>query len=613
MKLNVTNTVIAVALAALQPVFFASATNPETFCNKGKYGLTDPQTGKIILKAKYDSIYKFQGEYARIRKGNKFGLVKKNGEVYLSCKYHDILFPEVTKFFGKTYFYVSNNGKAYYLQSNMDYYTTYFYHVFYGPDCKWYGINSNGNWINMEGISGFRYVNFKDGAPQIKKVADGYILFNGQMYGPDGKILSKDVDNAERINVAGNEYISVTYNNTIKLIEPRTQIIWDKKSAGLNGVYTASSGDNNYKLAIRDQKLYHIYPYNIGHTELSASKNCETGLWALIGNSGIVLPYKFENIIINQKAGHLYSSNYWIVTLKSKSPASENELKSFAKILRNENENFVIVSEHSMGRSLYGNTGTELVHNTLDNVYFENGFMFVESGGNKSIMGMNGATDLSGYDSIWRSHNSNMLSSDIIVKKNGKIGLYSEGVGEIIPPIYDSLDRGTGYIFVYDNDLEGLYDNNGNKILAPQYKSIKVGAVYMNDRNYFFVKNTNGTSMIVDHTGRTVLQPGLIDRVDFLSGDEGKWCKVYKNGRMGILNLSTFKITVPCAYEDNIFFGEGKWPNRKIGVHKSTSRQELIEIWTMSGRKVASKAFPSSARYTMKHYLESQLNASFYY
>ncbi len=51
----------------------------------------------------------------------------------------------------------------------------------------------------------------------------------------------------------------------------------------------------------------------------------------------------------------------------------------------------------------------------------------------------------------------------------------------------------------------------------------------------------------------------------------------------------------------------------KIGIYRSTSTGELIEIWTIGGKKISSKAFPRSAKYSMKYYLENQLNASFYY
>lgn len=608
------STKLFVALLGLLSVVVSSAATPEVFSQKGKYGLQDPQTGKVVLKAKYDSIYNFRGDYALIRKGNKFGLVKSDGEIYLSCRYSKILLPKMGRSGGQDYFWTSRDGKTFIMESSSNYYTSPYYNVFYGPDKEWYAMNPTGLWVNIVSTGGYRHAGFKGGAPQITKISKDYTLFNGNLYDSEGSIVLNGVESAKKTTVGEADFIEINRSDkSTNLIEPRQKGVWRKSSPGLDGVYSMESGSPGYKLKIHGQRVYRLMPFDVGD-KLSISIDSKSGLWGLVGPSGTILKHRYDYIKVDKKAGRLNGEDFWIVRLDTKSPVFEDELEPLVSVLRKGHESFVIVTENlHQGKSLFGNTGAELVRNKLDKVYVKDGFMIVEADGAKKLMGMNGSTDFSNYDAVWRADGGNMYGSDVIVKKNGRLGLYSEGTGELIPPKYDAFKRLSNHIYVYDGDRVGLYDNAGNKILDPKYRSIKVGAVYLKDRNYYFVTTPGGASMIVDHKGRTVLPAGLIDKVDFLSGDEGQWCKVYKKGRMGILNLKTFKIAVPCAYEDNIFFGSGQWPNRRLGVYKSSAQQELIEIWTFGGQKIASKVFPSSSRYMMRAYLESQLNARFHY
>lgn len=592
----------------------SSAALPDVVSKKGKYGLMDPETGKIILKIKYDSIYGFDGDYALIKQKDKYGVVGKDGKIYISCKYRDILFPCMRSSSAEDYFWVSKNGETYCLESDSRNCKETFTEVFYGPDREWYGKDPDGGWINIYKIDGYRPVKFRGDSPQISNISNGYTLFNDKVYDSGGKLILDNVRTARKLRVAGCDFLEMAcHGNETVLLQLGDKTFWHKKSSGLNGVYSDQKRIKNYYILIKDERMFRLSPMGIQQgRQLFYSTDCSTGLSGLLYDSEVVLPLRFNQISVDVKGKDSDGGSVFIVTLNSKDPVSEAELGPLVELLKQSDNNFVIVSKHSKGKSLFGSSGAEVVHNTLEGLSVKDGFLFVESEGRKRVMSLNNKTDLSDYDECYRQDGLNLYANDIIVEKDGNVGLYVDGVGEVIPPMYSSLKRMSGYIYVYDGDLMGLYDED-RKILDPVYSYISVGAVYLKDRNYYFARKPDKTAVIVDHNGEIVVPAGLINGVKFLDGDEGVWCPVYKNGRMGILDLENFKVTVPCAYEDNIFFGRGEGLNRLIGVYKSSPQSELIEIWTMGGKKLASKSFHPSARYQMKAFLEYHLGVSLYY
>lgn len=73
-------------------------------------------------------------------------------------------------------------------------------------------------------------------------------------------------------------------------------------------------------------------------------------------------------------------------------------------------------------------------------------------------------------------------------------------------------------------------------------------------------------------------------------------------------------MTVPCKFEDKIFWGTGSGDNRKVGMYISSPRGDQIEIWTVGGEKIASKFFPAgTSKYTLKRFLENHLQIDLYY
>lgn len=611
-----TNTKYLILFICLLIFKTSLAAELKIFEKKGKYGLEDKNTGKTILKAKYDSIYPFHNDYAKIRKNNKYGLIDKNGAEYLPCKYKSILQPIARSSFQRDYFWVSLDGCSYYLASNTNYYTRSWRNVIYGPDHVWYGCDANGRWrYGIDDPNTMpRMANFKDNILRKIRLPKKYLLFNDQLYSPERTLIAKNVIEVDTVNINGNRFIHATINNSTQtlLIDLSSGVVWKKEDKNLNGYYHTDESGYSYLLWVDNDNLFHVNVLIDSSTPIYIIKNLEYNLSSVHTTSKKLLPFRFSKILIDKKAGKLNNEPLWKITLESKQPIFEEDLSDFTTALNSIYDNFIIETKTSMGRSLFGNTGKELVHNNLQDVSTKDNFLIVKFDNQDHITAIDGIMPFEKYDKIWQSGQGNLTSMDYIVSKGNKLGLCVRGQGEVVPPMYDGFMRQWGHIFVYLDDLVGLYKDDGTKIIEPQYTKIEIGCAYSKS-NYYFAKAKSGAGMIIGERGQILISPGQIDRVNFLSGEEGKWGKVYKNGKTGIVNLQTFKIVVPCLYEDKIFFGDGDWPNRKIGVYRTTTNGYVVDIWTMSGKKIASRVCPTNTPYLNKSWIENQLNASFYY
>ena len=600
-------------LLTLQPVLSAEL---KVFEKNGKYGLADINSGKIILKAKYDSVYPFIGDYARIRKVNKYGLVDKKGKEYLSCKYEKILFPVAGRISERDLFWVSKDGKSYYLTSNKKSYPSDWSKVFFGPDQIWYGLNSEGKWMKqINDPNGLPVsANFKDNRLRWKILPGKYQLFNDKLYSPKRKPIAQNVIGVDTVRIKGNHFISVTHDSPAQgiLVDINSGIIWKKDNADLNGFYHTDTPDCPYLLRVSDDNIYHAYVMIDSPDPIYIIKDLEYDLYSVQTQSKILLPFRFLKILIDKYAGVFDDKPLWKVTLESRRPLFSPDIKDFVNCLNATYQNFIVEIKSCMGRSLFGNTGRELVNNNLVDVYTKDGYLRVKFDGQDQIFSMNGMMPFDRYDKVWQSEKGNLTLNDYIVLKGDKVGLYVDGQGEVIPPMYEGFMRQWGHIFAYVDDMVGLYDDYGNKIIDPKYSYISIGCVY-SESNYYFAKNKSGSAVILGDKGQIIIPAGQIDNVDFISGEEGKWCWVFKNGKRGLLNIKAKKLVIPCVYESNFFFGDGHFPNRKVGVYRCVSGGDIVDIWTLSGKKIASRFCPSNTPYINKCWIENQLNVSLYY
>ncbi|MDE7445561.1 MAG: hypothetical protein K2N15_07675 [Lachnospiraceae bacterium] len=446
-----------------------------------------------------------------------------------------------------------------------------------------------------------RMANFKDNILRKISLPKKYLLFNDQLYSPQRTLIAKNVIEVYTVNINGNRFIHATINNSPQtiLIDLSSGVVWKKGDKNLNGYYHTDEPGYAYLLGVDNDNLFHVTALIDGSTPIYIIKNLEYNLSSVYTTSKKLLPSKFSKILIDKNVGNLSNEPLWKITLESKQPIFEEDLSDFTTALNSMYDNFIIETKTSMGRSLFGNTGKELVHNNLQDVSTKDNLLIVKFDNQDHIATLDEIIPFEKYDKIWQSGQGNLTSMDYIVSKGNKLGLYVRGQGEVIPPKYDGFMRQWGHIFVYLDDLVGLYKDDGTKIIEPKYAKIEIGCAYSKS-NYYFAKAKSGAGMIIGERGQILISPGQIDRVSFFSGEEGKWGKVYKNGKMGIVNFQTFKIVVPCLYEDKIFFGDGDWPNRKIGVYRKTANGNIVDIWTMAGKKIASRLCPSNTPYLNK-------------
>lgn len=124
--------------------------------------------------------------------------------------------------------------------------------------------------------------------------------------------------------------------------------------------------------------------------------------------------------------------------------------------------------------------------------------------------------------------------------KDGKWGLYEQGIGELVPPLYDGINRIANHIYVGKDGRQGLYSKHGYKIADPIYQWIKVGNIYDKGPQFYVAKKSSGEVYILGDHGQILNTLGNIDRIDLDCSIDESWGKIYKNGKMGIINLRTY-------------------------------------------------------------------------
>lgn len=126
---------------------------------------------------------------------------------------------------------------------------------------------------------------------------------------------------------------------------------------------------------------------------------------------------------------------------------------------------------------------------------------------------------------------------------------------------------------------------NGRLIVPDKYKWIgQVGG-----HNGYCAKDENNYAHLFDKRGSKL---GTFESIWNLGDDI---VKVIKNGKLGIFNAKTMRQIIPCQYDDDIAWGGGSGQNRRFALSQKTSRGETLTVFTVGGRRIASKFFPRSA------------------
>lgn len=607
-----------ISLIWLAAAFVAAAQTPAIFEKKGKYGLAERNTGKVILKAKYDSIYPFKDNLAIVKQKNKYGVVTNQGRFAIDCKYFGIV-PTEMHHNMKNCFWVKEKDGSYYLRTSNYIFTDPYDRIFLGPDKNWYvrSASPDHRIYQFTSYCGRKPTDWKE-FPAVRELSGGYRLFNGEMYRKkETKPMLSNVADPRKVSVDGEDFLLMTVKGIPHLLSLSNEKLWGKtdRRSGLDGTYRSPSTEDI--MIINGNQTIKGKPFSGAMPNVLLMNHTEYDLLGLSKNDRKLLPFIFTKISLDTDFGRQNDRSVWALTLESQRPVSDDELEEIVDELRQAkyDKNFIIIAKSSMGTSLFNNEGREIVNMSLDHVRFKDDIMYVTINGKETDMNQNGKSEFSDYDSFY-SFYENSSGPEFIVTRNGKKGLYERGKGEIIPPLYDNIERLSApfrmYLLVRKDGLEGLFSSDGRKIYDPAFKDISYHYLNIdigdNTTVFFSAFNKAGEKVWLDDSGRMQIPGGSFDRMD--SSGYGNWCLVYKNDKLGILNIMTMKVTVPCVYDSGKWFsGCGSGMNQKICVSKSTPRGDTIDIWTVGGQKLTSRYFPiGTSKYTIKRFLENTLD-----
>lgn len=585
----------------------------EVFQNKDKYGIKDPGTGKILLKAKYDSIGAFTGNHALIWKKGKCGLIDHKGSLMLDCNYSKILLPEVDRNDkGDKYFWATKDGKNFYKTSKDDNRARPYISLVYGPDKKWYGYPADKHyWEQIEGLGQVRPIDSQF-SPEITKLGYGYQLFNRNVYSPSGKKVLENI-NSVNLNTIGDKRfreLKKSGGGVAAMLDIDTGDLWE--SAGYPDMYKRRNTAKSEMIKIAKGKIFRAWPLR-NNSNIYVIEHPEYKLLGLLKGNKMILPFECDAIYINQLSGKVDGKDINIINFEVPGVSKYSMDDSLFDALNGLGITY-LVNVNDNGETYLFNSENEMIAERYRNLRVEDGMLTFYENGEKESMDLAGARNIKGYDKTIRNGMWDLPPGDIVVVRNGKYGLYREYIGEIIPPIYDRMEGKEKYIKVYKGDLEGICDLNGKQILPAKYKYIRpIFNKVAIDKNKFVVTAPSGAEAIVSANGKELVPFGTYDDYDHLFNcDNEKWCSVRKNGKMGILNLTTFKLTVPCLYEPGTEQTSNvSWPNRKIALARSVPGKKIvIDVYKITGGKIASKTFddhPSEVSW-MLYFMEKQLN-----
>ena len=568
------------------------------FQKKGKWGLTDT-TGKVILKSKYDTIYPFQRDYAIVEEKGKKGVVGKDGKVYIPCKFKKIIFPSFYRNpKGNDFFFVSEEGTDFGMISSKAYFTMPLRAVFRGPDKRWYGLRDNG-WCEIISPNESLPKNWNINEDPVKQLEGGYTLFDHKLYNSKGIVKLENVSSCNLTRIGDEDYYRLNNGNAVvALLNPSSNTLWNvvKESLWSNGL--------QYMMLINDK----IYPVNFldPDKKIFMLKHPEFDLYSLHVNSNEVIPFKLSDV-------RMYSfkkngNNFYEIALECKRGLFEEDLKELVKALDRTGLDFVISVKSGIGKSLFAKSGEEISHNNVDRIFIKDNYLYASIDGKEINIESGFDRKLLEYDRIEEFGYRHKL-----VSKDGKVGIYRDNWGEVIPPVYDRVQWLGKHFKVLKNGLAGIYTRDGDKLSDPVFRSVSNEEDFFvkGEPTYFIGRSPSGDMVVISEDGRKSQNLGNYDRISNVAYGEAH---IYKNGRVGIFNLRKLAVTVPCKFDDNIFWGIGLGDNRKVGVYISSPRGDQIEIWTVGGEKIASKFFPSGTSiYTKKRFLENHLQIDLYY
>lgn len=253
----------------------------------------------------------------------------------------------------------------------------------------------------------------------------------------------------------------------------------------------------------------------------------ENNKWGVIDNKGnkIIDTTYQDMIIIPDKNKEMFICTYGV-------DYNTEEFKT--KVLNAKGEE--ILKEYSQVKPIENTDGKS--------IWYENNVLIFKENNKYGLINFDGKKILEPeYDNIYALTG---FEKSVIVEKNGKKGLVSTSMGEIIiPPEYSDITNLSntyeyGYIVKNEANKFGVIKADKTKVLDLKYDEIK--KVVGKD---LYVVVENGKLEIVDNKGNVVLNSGFDSVVEIESND----FIITRNGKYGIID-KTGKDIIPADYEE---------------------------------------------------------------
>ena len=197
-----------------------------------------------------------------------------------------------------------------------------------------------------------------------------------------------------------------------------------------------------------------------------------------------------------------------------------------------------------------------------------------------------------------------------VTEKDGMYTVYSENGDKVFDVSTDyKINLGhidSGYIETYRQDglkTTGIYSLSMNDWIVEPGKS---GNIYHVAPDRFAVEIAPNKYNYITDKG-VILSTLDNIRNDYIQFESYGYfydnlVKVISTtGKMGLLNSKTGKWIIPCQFDQHITFGGGKGPNKKFAVQQTSDKGELVTVYTVSGKKIASQFFPWGMRMRTAH------------
>ncbi len=635
----------------------------------GKFGVFDMSKKKTIIKPKYDEIQPFCEGYAIVTKNGKRGVIFQTGKEYIKSKYVEIL-PSpncILKEDNNPLFRVKDKNR-WCLMTNSGPVSLQYDSISVSPDCVFWGEVNDKEWItlNADGTEGVKEeATRKEMTTRI--LPDSNILFNDRIYNKKGILQMSDNSKVKKINVSDNEYLysgSRIYSAN-DLYRPYYYREGNYTPADSpDGFYKTEKFGSEF--LIREGSIYSISLFDRNYQLV---QDIKTGKKGLLYKDSIILAPSFKDISNNKKflsnkritdesldiLSLIKPIDIFTIVIDEYSDEKEliAETERFANKICSNNPNCIInfvgkdksriwgLHEKSVDIPIPNSIVISYLH--LPWIEYEDVLALYDPEGERIISGITGVSKI--------KENIEKITKD---RKNGWVCVSEGRIENIVEPKFDtieSLDSIVGgwagkideipNIVVSKDGLKGIYSYSGKELLPCEFQSVEKLYRFMQDIKdvWLKVKKDNSYGLVsvdgkeilpckyshikedsdIDHIVYVTDSNGDLIRIDITEANRpitgyssyGEDGRVYKKGKMGFIDVKTGKLLIPCIYDPNALgggmYGPDNGRDTRIALGYENYNGAIIDIWTLGGKKIASRTFKRNDRFSMASFIEQMI------